>query len=111
MADLMTRWAMANDDTLRPRVFVAMIRLAIDVISEPALGDDTPPLERAAHARRREYALDVTRNAPNHAARSQFALACWGDLADTYAAGGAEAITDEQITESLVDVWTATGGG
>jgi len=114
MADLATRAAMGVDAALRPRVAAAMIGLAIQVISESTLDPDTtPPLERAAQARRRSYALDVTSDVPGHTTRAQWALACWhpSTLPDAYAQGGADSITDQALRETLAAVWTATGGG
>lgn len=112
MADLATCAAMGADPALRPRVAAAVIRLAIAVISEPAPGEEAPLPERTAHARRRGYALDVTTDVPTYTTRAQYAIACWGqsELADVYAAGGADAVTDDAIMGTLAAVWTATGG-
>lgn len=112
MTDLATRAAMGTDTLLQARIAAAIVDLAVDVIAEAPLGPDTAPLDRAAQARRRGYALDVTRDVPGHAVRAQWALACWrgSNLADAYAAGGPGAITDEALRTTLAAVWTATGG-
>lgn len=115
MPNLAARAAMGADPALRPRVAAAVIQLAIQVVSEPLLGDDAPPLDRAAGARRRAYALGVTDDVPTATTRAQWAIACWhgSDLADAYMGdppAGADAITDEQIMASLAAAWTATGG-
>lgn len=105
--------AMSNDQELRPRVATAVVRLALAVIA----AGDTPPShydgdQRVQFNRRRAYALDVTTDVASFTTRAQWALSCWDQstLADDYAAGGADAITDEALLETLRRFWVATAG-
>lgn len=113
MTELAVCAAMATDPALRPRIAVAAVRLALAVISEPIPGEDVSLAERGAMARRRSYALEVTANGQEFTTRAQWGLATWSHspLPDLYAQGGADAIPDELIVQTLAALWGATGGG
>jgi hypothetical protein len=103
VATFAARVLLAGDNTLTPRMQIAVILTALAVAAEPRPGPDATQDARTRSNVRRAFARDVLRDPVAAIPRVRWVLACT-DLADVTAP------TDDDILTRVASVWDALAG-
>ena len=99
------RFATSLEPTLDERLAAAFAERAADVLSQRVPDAGTPVTDRVYEYRRRQFAYRILTDPLAVATRVRWALATSDALLTKYVAGGAAAVTDQDLRAAAVALW------